>query len=61
MHLTDPGIPSSRVLTIGGISHTHIIVVKASKEADIVDHGDAGGEELDGPGQQVVASVAPQS
>ena len=38
----------------------HIVVVETSKQANIVDHGDARGEELDGPGQQVVAGVAPQ-
>ena len=38
---------------------TYIIVIQASEQADIVDHGDARGEELNGPGQQVVPGVAP--
>lgn len=44
----------------GQAMRSYIVVVQASEEANIVDHGDAGGEELDCPCQQVVPGIAPQ-
>ena len=42
------------------MGQAHLQVIAAGEEADVVDHGDAGGPELDGSRQQVVPRVALQ-
>lgn len=39
---------------------SHLVVIAASKEPHVVDHGEAGGEELNGTRHEVVAGIAMQ-